>query len=156
MRSQHLKLISILSAVFWAALLIQVYWMFAAPLPDDDRVRLFAERYRITASLELVVTVAVGIAFSLLAWLRRASWAAVIVVCLAAVTLWRWYLSNLPAFFRPPLGDGTFEHAVSVWWRLHSPSLGWYLLQAALLILSVIVRSFVYARLSSEHRIHAA
>ena len=156
MRSQDLKLISILSVVFWAALLVHVYLMLAQPLPEDDRVREFAERYRITASLELSVTVAIGITFSLLSWLRRAGWAALVVACLAAATFWRMYLSGLLGCFLPPLGDGTLEHAMAVWWRLYSPSLGWYLLKAMLLLVSIVTWIFVYVRLSREQKGYAA
>jgi hypothetical protein len=154
MRAQHLKVISLLSVVFWAALLIHIYWMFAQPLPDDDRIRQFAERYRITSSLELFVIVAVGITFSLLSWLRRAGWAALVVACLAAFTFWRMYLQGLPYFFRPPLGDGTFERAFAVWWRLHSPMLAWHIVKAVLLILSAVTWTFVYVRLSREQKVH--
>jgi hypothetical protein len=84
MRTQHLKIIAILSAVFWAALLLHIYALFTEPLPDDQTVRRFAERYRITSSLHLLAFVLPGVALSLWAWLRRSSSAAVALAFVAA------------------------------------------------------------------------
>src|ERR1039457_3766752 len=156
MTARHVKFISILSALFWAALLIHVYLAFVQPLPDDDRVRQFAERYRITSSLQVMAIVADGVTFSLLVWLRRAAWAAIALTCLAVFVLWRWYFAGLPGFFRPPLGDGSLERASSLWWRLHGPMLGWHIAKVTLLVLSVVVWPFVYARLAREQREHDA
>jgi len=148
MTVRHLKLISILSTLFWAALLLHVYQSFIQPLPDDDRARQFAERYRITSSIQVIVIVIAGVTFSLLVWLRRAAWAAIALTCLAVFVLWKWYLAGLPGLFRSPLGDGTLERATSIWWRLHESLLVLHIAKVTLLMLSAVIWPFVYARLA--------
>jgi hypothetical protein len=142
--------------LFWTALLAHIYLTFAQPLPDDDRIREFAERYRITSSLEVLAIAATGIIFSLFVLFRRARWAAIALMWLAGFVLWRWYLSGLSYLFRPPLGDGTVGRAASTWWRLYSPLLGWHILKVTMLLLSIIIWPFIYARLSRDRRGHAA
>ena len=152
---KYLKIIAILSAVFWAIQLIHIYWMFSQPLPDDPHLQQWAEHYRITSSLELAATVAVGIVFSLLSWILRATWAAIIMTCLSALVLWRVYLSSFIDVFRPPLGDGTFERATQIWWKLYSPLLGWHCFRFAALAISIAIWIFVTIKLSREQKIRA-
>jgi len=129
---------------------------FAEPLPDDDRVRQFADRYRITSSLQVMAIVIAGVTFSLLVWLRRAAWAAIALTCLAVFVLWRWYIAELPLLFRSPLGDGSLKRAASMWWRLHGTLLGWHIAKLTLLLLSAIVWPLAYARLTREQKAHDA
>jgi len=150
MSTQHLRIIAIISAVFWAALLLHIYALFADTLPDDETVRRFAEHYRVTSSLQLLVFVLPGTALSLLMWLRRSAWAAVALACLAAATFWWMYVAGVDVFFRPPLGDGSFGGALHGWWRLHSPAIGWHIAKISLLITSVVTWLVVYARLARE------
>ena len=155
MRTQHLKIVAILSAVFWATLLLHIYALFTEPLPDHETVRRFAERYRVTSSLQLLAFVLPGIALSLWVWLRRSAWAAVALACVAAAAFWWMYASGVSVYFRPPLGDGSFGGALDGWWRLHSSAIGWHVAKISLLIASVVAWLIVYARLSRETHVAA-
>lgn len=150
MRTQHLKIIAIVSVVFWAALLLHIYVTFATPLPDHETVRGFAERYRITSSLQILAVAIPGIVLSLWVWLQRSTWAAIALACLAAATFWWMYISGVTVLFRPPLGDGSLGGAFHGWWRLHGPAIGWHVAKISLLVASVITWLIVYARLSRE------
>lgn len=145
MHLQPVRIVSALSALFWTSLLLHVYIMLKT---SDNDMRSFELRYSLASSTKLIIIVMVGIFLSLLAYFRRASkWSTIALAGLSAFMLWAWYLSNLPAFLRPPLGDGSFGGAVEIWWRLHSALIGWDIVKIVFLLFSTVFWSLAYRRL---------
>jgi hypothetical protein len=150
-KQRHLKALAIGTAVLWAALLVvPLYSSWTAPLPDNPRIKAFAEEFRITTTLETLAFFVSGVFLSLWAWVRRSSPAALAVAFTAAGALWWSQLSSAGIFFRAPLGDGTISGALQGWWRLHRPSIGIHSARILFFLVSIIVWSFVSFRLSSS------
>lgn len=149
---KHLKMIAILSILFWVSMSVHIYWTFSTPLPADERIRAFAEKYRVTSSVHLLAFMLAGIALSVWAWLRRSAFAAAAMACLMGAALWWMYLAGSSIYFRPPLGDGTFGKALHSWLHIQSSQLPWHLCKLVFLVSAVPAWLFVFTKLSAERR----
>lgn len=150
MSEQRIKWTAIASTVFWALLLIQIplIWNIPLPEPGPDHVREFAQRYRVTASLELVAFVGAGLALSIVMWRRPKRWVALGLCCIALLFFYRMHLAGLSVLFRPPVGDGSLMGALRGWWHFNG---NWWLLRLPLLLSFIVVWLVVYVQLSKQH-----
>ncbi len=150
MSNQRIKLIAVLNAVFWGILLVQIPLLWSVPLPEPaaDHVSEFAQRYRVTASLELFAFIAASVALSVLMWLRPKAWTAITLACLGAAFFWRMHVSGLSVLFRPPVGDGSLLGALHGWWQFNGHWLT--LARLPLLISCIVAWLIIYARLSRK------
>ena len=147
MTPKQIKWISVLSALFWASLLISVCRSFSYPLPGDNEARQVVEYARMMRLVEVIA----GVTFSLLVFRRPAAWAVIGLTCLTVLVLWTWYFGLLPWVFHPPLGDVTSERVAMVW-RWFGPLFGWHIARVTLLIASVVVWPLVYWQLRRDSR----
>lgn len=149
MSEKRIKWISLANAVFWALMLVQIplLWNVALPEPGPDHVREFAQRYRVTESLELLAFVGASLALSVVMWLRPRNWAALGLGCIAAIFLYRMYIASLSVFFNPPTGDGSFMGALQGWWHFNG---NLWLLRLPLLLSCIVAWLVIYARLSRQ------
>ncbi len=147
---RHLKALAIGSAILWAALLVQLYSSWTAPLPDDPVMNNFARNFLITSTLKTLAFSVSGVFLSLWSWLHRSSYAALAVAILAAGALWWSYLGSSGVFFRPPVGDGTISRAFHLWWRLHSSFIGLHAAKILFFLASIILWLIVSYRLSRK------
>ncbi len=105
MSEQRIRWISALNTVFWTLLLIQIplLWNIPLPEPGPDHVRDFAQRYRVTVSLELLAFVAASLALSVAMWRRPRPWIALGLCCIALLFFYRMHLAGLSVLFRRPV-----------------------------------------------------
>jgi hypothetical protein len=109
-------------------------------------VREFAERYRITASLELLGYSSANVALSVLMWVRPRSWVAITLACLVSAFFWKHYISPLSIFFRRPAGEGSRQR--TGWWRFNGR---WpQLVKQPLMACFAFAWLFIFIRLSKQ------
>jgi hypothetical protein len=130
----------ILSALFWLIVLVQqILWLPHALQPrftHDPRIGAFASRYVFTSSLQILLffTVAGVLAFYVRS--TRRAWPAAALCLLFAVALWRYFLTGLSLFFRPPFGDGSLHGAALGYLRFHSTGMWLHVIKLVLVVSS--------------------
>jgi hypothetical protein len=145
MTTRHIKIAAVVSILFWLGCLAhQVYWLFTvyeatAENPEmADFIRSFLGDYGVSSSLQTLITVGVGVALSILVFIRPSQWAALGLSALALVVFWLTFLSGISFHFHPPRGDGSMHAAMLSWWRLHSPMIVVHAIKFIFLVASVV------------------
>ncbi len=133
-----LRVVIILSALFWLMLLVQhAFWLPHAlqrRFSEDPQIGVFASRYVVTNSARLLLFVSAARALGFYVYRARRVWAAVALCILFALAIWQYFLAGLPLLFRPPFGDGSLSGAGRAYLQFHSTGL-W--LQVAKVVLAV-------------------
>lgn len=144
----------VLTVAFWLFMIgwhVYFVWYSFVVGSDHPTVNAFAHRYAITSSIQLLVLVGIAAVLTIAVLLFRSALAAAGLAALSAFAVWHYFLAGSSVFFRPPLGDGSWSRALSLYYTLHERLLFLHILQGIALVALLILWPLCASRLRHAH-----